>query len=227
MIKLKTIILTLATIFVPLQAATASVCFGTTSNGRIEDACKLPQSGENFKTYSTLLSMMGRTYVHCDVKKVLLEAFTSLASSHPSNVYLYGETGLKNGGKFKPHKTHQNGLSVDLMIPVINTNGESVFLPTHANNRYGYDIDFTLDGKYKKLTLDYDSLAAQLAAIKTAAKNNGIGIWRIIFDPKMQANLKTTKHWKEISDLTFTKKRSWVRHDDHIHIDFVIPCKSM
>jgi len=158
------------------------------------------------------------------VRDVFVEAFSELEKSIPEYVYVYGETGFKNGGRFKPHKTHQNGLSVDLMIPVKNEKGESVKLPTNAFNRYGYDIDFTLEGKYGDLTLDYETFSALLVALKQSASNWGIGIWRVIFDPKMQHNLRDAKQWAEISDIQFTKKHSWLRHDDHFHIDFSVPC---
>ena len=209
------------------NAKADSTCFGTTSNGRLENSCKLPASGENFTSYSTVLRVVGRTYVHCTVEEIVLNAYASLSKTHPDIIYVYGETGKTNGGSFKPHKTHQNGLSVDFMSPVVKTNGESVPLPTHALNRYGYDIDFTLAGEYKDLLLDYEALAAHIAALKAAASEAGVGIWRVLFDPKMQPALKKTKAWPEISDLTFSKRRSWVRHDDHFHIDFVIPCEPL
>ena len=80
------------------------------------------------------------------------------------------------------------GLSVDFMSPVLDAKNRSVPLPTHVFNRYGYDINFTLSGKYKNLNFDYESMAAHIAAVKTAASNAGIGIWRVLFDPKMQSN---------------------------------------
>lgn len=63
-------------------------------------------------------------------------------------------------------------------------------------------------------------MAAHIAALKRAAKKNKIGIWRVIFDPKMQSALRKTKAWPDIADLKFSTKRSWVRHDEHYHIDF-------
>jgi len=209
------------------STVSASTCFGSTSNGRLEEACKLPLSGANYSSYSTVLWVAGRTYVHCKVRDVLVNSYKALRHTSSGYVFVYGETGKKNGGVFKPHKTHQNGLSVDLMIPVKNADGESVKLPTHILNKYGYDIDFTLDGIYKNLVIDYEAFAAQLAAIKTEAKSQGIGIWRVLFDPKMQHNLRLTSHWQQISDIPMSTKRSWVRHDDHFHIDFIIPCESM
>jgi len=210
-----------------LNVFAESTCFGTTSNGRLEGACKLPMSGDNFGSYSAALSMLGRTYVHCKVANVITESYKALASSHQDTVYVYGETGKKKGGKFKPHKTHQNGLSVDFMTPVVNKDGKSVPLPTNALNKYGYDIDFNSDSKFKNYRIDYEAIAAHLAAIKAAAANEGIGIWRVIFDPALQPNLKKASSWKQIADLQFSKRQSWVRHDDHYHIDFVIPCQKI
>jgi len=214
-------------LFTAAPALSNSICFGTTSAGRLENACKLPASGDNYSNYSSVLRMAGRTYVHCDVSKVMTNAYKALAESHPDTVFVYAETGKKKGGKFKPHKTHQNGLSVDFMVPVVNAKGESVPLPTSALNKYGYDINFTLEGRYKKLSIDYEAFAAHLAALKQAAANQNVGIWRVIFDPKMQHELKNTKAWPKISDLTFSQKRSWVRHDEHYHVDFVIPCEPL
>ncbi len=222
-----TLLSVLALAMVSLSAVAESTCYGTTSNGRLEKSCKLPSSGENYSSYSTVLGLAGRTYVHCQVAEIVSNAYASLLQSHPDTVYVYGETGKKSGGSFPPHKTHQNGLSVDFMSPVLNLKGQSVPLPTHALNRYGYDIDFTLSGKYKKLELDYEALAAHIAALKNAASDAGVGIWRILFDPEMQPNLRKTKAWAEISNLTFSKRRSWVRHDDHFHIDFIIPCQPL
>lgn len=209
---------------ISIQVAAGSTCFGTTSAGRLEDACKLPGSGSNYSAYSSLMRMSGRTYVHCDVRAVILDAYATLESNVATKVFVYGETGFKHGGQFKPHKTHQNGLSVDFMVPVLDSDGKSVSLPTNVLNKYGYDIDFTLDGRYEDLTIDYEAFAEHLAALKVAATNRGVGIWRVLFDPKMQGALKNTKAWPQISDLKFSDKRSWVRHDDHYHVDFVLPC---
>lgn len=209
------------------QVIAESTCFGTTAAGRLENACKLPSSGSNFTTYSSLLRMAGRTYVHCDIADVVLDAYAMLNDIVPNSIYVYGETGYKTGGQFKPHKTHQNGLSVDFIIPVLDDTGKSVPMPTNILNKYGYNIDFTLEGKYEDLTIDYESFAEHLAALKVASRKSRVGIWRVLFDPKMQGALRATTAWPKISDLNFSKKRSWVRHDDHYHIDFVVPCEKL
>ena len=96
----------------------------------------------------------------------MVSAYEALKLSHPDKVFKYAETGKKNGGVFKPHKTHQNGLPIDIMTPMKNSKGKSVHLPTHVFNRLGYDIE-----------LD-------------------------------------------------SKNRSWVRHDDHYHVDFEVACET-
>ena len=164
---------TLLLLLAASAVAADSTCFGTTSNGRLEAGCKLPASGANFTTYSRVLGIAGRTYVHCDVHGVLLDAYRALEASHPDLVFVYGETGKRRGGPFPPHKTHQNGLSVDFMTPVVDGDGRSVPLPTSVFNRYGYDIDFTVDGRGEGMRVDFEAIAAHLAAIVSASEAAG------------------------------------------------------
>ncbi len=203
-----------------------SVCYGTTSKGSLENGVKLPPKGNNFISYSNMAEILGRTYVHSEVKKIIIAAYKDLETSQPNKVFKYAETGSKSGGQFKPHKTHQNGLSVDFMIPVINSKGESVHLPTHALNKFGYNIEFDKNGNYDDLTIDYEALAAHITALHKQSKKIGYNLWRVIFDPKLQANLFKTKYADYLkNNIQFSKKRSWVRHDEHYHVDFSIPCK--
>lgn len=203
-----------------------STCYGTTSNGRLENGVKLPQSGNNFVSYSLLASMAGRTYVHSSVEEIIVAAYKDLENAQPKKVYKYAETGFKEGGQFKPHKTHRNGLSVDFMTPVINSKGESVHLPTHPFNKFGYNIEFDSNDNYDGLAIDYDALAAHIVALHKQSKKLGYDLWRVIFDPKLQPNLFKTKYGDYLKDnIQFSKKRSWVRHDEHYHVDFSIPCK--
>lgn len=204
-----------------------STCYGTTSKGSLSNGVKLPNKGNNYFSYSNLAIAMGRTYVHSSVKKIIVASFHMLESTQPDKLYKYAETGYQNGGTFDPHKTHQNGLSVDFMTPVADKKGRSRLLPTHALNRYGYDIEFNSNGHYQKLTIDYEAMAAHIVSLDKAAKKQGYGLWRVIFDPKLQAPLFKTQYGPYLKQhIQFTKKRSWVRHDEHYHVDFDIPCQS-
>ncbi len=209
----------------PCIDAATSVCYGTTSNGRLENGVRLPSQGNNFVSYSTLAGLLGRTYVHSEVYKIVVTAYKNLQGEAPEKVYKYAETGFKNGGEFKPHKTHRNGLSVDFMTPVLNDKGESVHLPTHSLNKYGYNIEFDEQGVYRNLTIDFEAMAAHIVSLHHAAKNLGYGVWRVIFDPKLQPALFDTPYGEYLKqNITFSKKPSWVRHDEHYHVDFLIPC---
>lgn len=202
-----------------------SVCYGTTSEGRLESGVELPRSGPNFVTYSNVARLAGRTYVHSEVHEILIAAYAALEKELPNKIYKYAETGFKDGGQFRPHKTHRNGLSVDFMTPMMNKNGDSVPLPTYPWNKFGYNIELDAQGNYEDLSIDYDALAAHLVALHRAAKSRGHNIWRVIFDPKLQPGLFDTEYGDYIkSNIQLSKQRSWVRHDEHYHVDFDIPC---
>ena len=186
-----------------------SKCYGTTSKGSISNAVKLPSSGNNYTGYSTAARVAGRTYVHSEVRKILVETYKSLESREPEKVYKYAETGLKNGGRFRPHKTHQNGLSVDFMTPVTDRNGQSVHLPTNPLNKLGYNIEFDSKNKYKKYSIDFVAMAAHIVELHKAAKKNGHGLWRVIFAPELQPKLYETEYAKYLREnVQFSKKRS-------------------
>ncbi len=211
-----------------LSAEEGSICYGTTSKGRLEGGVSFPTSGNNYKSYSTLGNLLGRTYVHSSVQKVVLNAFTTLEKSYPDRVFMYGETGWKSGGRFKPHKTHQNGLSVDFMVPVLNSDKQSVYLPTSPFNKFGYDIEFNDRGQYENYTIDFEAIAAHLVELHKEARSSSIDIWRVIFAPKLQPQLFSTKHGTYLKkNLEFSKRPSWVRHDDHYHVDFKLPCEKL
>jgi penicillin-insensitive murein DD-endopeptidase len=121
----------------PLLAATSlvlaqtppSTCYGTTAQGRVENAVPLPREGANFVRMSQGPISATRVFVHSAVHEVLLDAFASLAKERPKVRFVYGETGLAQGGPIPPHQTHQNGLSVDLFVPVVDERGDTVPFP--------------------------------------------------------------------------------------------------
>lgn len=209
-----------------MSFAETSTCFGTTSNGSLDNGVKLPPDGKNYVGYSTMARLAGRTYVHSEVRDIIVSAYKDLETERPTKVYKYAETGGKDGGQFKPHKTHRNGLSVDFMTTVKDKDGKSVHLPTNALNKLGYDIEFDANDHYDGMYIDYVVIAAHIVALHKKAKEHGHDLWRVIFDPKLQPNLYKTKYAQYLKDnIQFSKKRSWVRHDEHYHVDFAIPCK--
>lgn len=214
-------------LFPLICAAESSVCFGTTSQGSLSNGVQLPSKGKNYVGYSQAARIAGRTYVHSEVKEIIVAAYRALEQSEPHKQYKYAETGKKRGGPFKPHKTHQNGLSVDFMTPVTDRNGESVHLPTNILNRLGYDIEFDSNNEFNQLKIDYVALAAHIVELHKQAKKKGHDLWRVIFAPELQAPLYETEYGDYLrTHLQFSKKRSWVRHDEHYHVDFDVACEN-
>ncbi|MCI2284379.1 hypothetical protein L3081_14530 [Colwellia sp. MSW7] len=112
------------------------------------------------------------------------------------------------------------------MTPVKDESGQSVHLPTHPLNKFGYNIEFNSKGKYEEYRIDFVALAAHIVALHKEAKAQGVDLWRVIFDPKLQPELFKTPYGSYLKKhIQFSKKRSWVRHDEHYHVDFDIPCK--
>jgi penicillin-insensitive murein endopeptidase len=207
-------------------AVMQSQCFGTVSNGRIENSVKLPVSGKNFSAYSALGAAAGRTHVHAKVADIMVAAYGELAKAQPSNHYVYGETGWPSGGRFRPHRTHQNGLSVDFFVPVRNAEGKSVPLPTNISSKLGYDIEFDKAGKYSEYTIDFPALAEHLYQLQQVSQANGFGISLVILDPAYLPKLFATARGPQLrKTLPFMKGKPWVRHDEHYHVDFRVPCK--
>ena len=218
------LLLVLFCLCVPLYGK-ESTCFGTTKKGRVEDAVKLPESGSNFVSYGNIPELVGRTYVHSKVRDVIVSAYKILETEQPGKVFKYAESGSIQGGEFWPHKTHQNGLSVDLMVPVLNEYGISVHLPTNPLNEYGYGIEFDEHGRYEGYRIDYEALGALIVALHKAALSHGIDVWRVLFVPTLQPYLYETSYGDYIrKNITIPVKRSWRPHDEHIHVDFIVEC---
>ena len=82
-------------LLLPLTAyPDSSTCYGTTSNGRLENGVQLPASGTNFEGYSTIARLAGRTYVHSSVKDIIVGSYKALETEQPGKVFKYAETGI-------------------------------------------------------------------------------------------------------------------------------------
>lgn len=189
---------------------------------------KLPVHGPNFAAYSNIGAAVGRTFVHQKVADVVLASYAALAVSAPSMTFVYGETGFPDGGPFKPHQTHQNGLSVDFFVPIRNSKGVPALLPSTIRNRFGYLVEFDNKGRYRDFQIDFKVYAEHLYQLHQAAKAQGVGIALVIVEPAYLPLLFATPRGDYLrQNIPFMTARPWVRHDEHFHVDFLLPCKPL
>jgi penicillin-insensitive murein endopeptidase len=175
-----------------------------------------------------LASASGRNYVHSKVAGVVIRSYAALETSLPQKTFVYGETGWAGGGRFRPHRTHQNGLSVDFMVPVVNPDGKSVPLPGTALNRFGYDLEFDDRGKIKDFTIDFEAIGEHLCQLDVAARAGSIDIATVIFDPPYLPKLLETPRGAYLKEnIRFFQGKAWWRHDEHYHVDFTVPCRPL
>jgi penicillin-insensitive murein endopeptidase len=210
------------TVAIAFESDAPSVSHGTPARGSLENGKRLPSRGGNFRAYSDLGTLLGRNAVHDRVRATVLTAYAELATRLPDRRFVYGETGWPSGGRFRPHRTHRNGMAVDFMVPVQNAHGEPAELPTHAFNRWGYDIEFDREGVADGLHIDYPAMAAHLHALADAAAAQGLRADVVIFDPLLQAALFAAPQGEALQRrMRFSREAAWVRHDEHYHVVFV------
>ena len=209
-------------VFILFESDEPSISIGTPASGSLINGKRLPTRGENFVSYSYLGALLGRNSVHHKVRDTVLDTYAELATRFPDKTFVYGETGWPGGGSFAPHKTHQNGLIVDFMVPVIK-DGRSVPLPASVFNKWGYGIDFNRQGGYKNYQIDFEAMAAHIGILALTAQKHGLRVSRVIFAPDLQPLLFETDAGRLIKGrIAFSRNPSWVRHDDHYHVDFEI-----
>ena len=209
-------------------SAGESSCYGRPGAGRLSGGVALPLSGVNFAAHSRLSGVLGRNHLHSRVRAVVLDAYATLAREQPSLRFLYGEMGFAEGGRLRPHRTHQNGTSADFMVPVRDAGGRVAVLAAHVGNRWGYDLEFDADGRVGELHVDFAAVAAHLRALHHSARAQGLDIAQVIFDPPWLPRLFATADGPYLRrHLRFMPRPAWVRHDEHYHVDFAVPCLPM
>jgi len=141
-------------------------------------------------------------------------------------VFVIGETGWRRGGRFRPHRTHQNGLSVDVFMPV-DKDGSPTVLDTGADKRLGYGLELDAKGRIGDLRIDFESLAAFLRELDVQGRRRSLTIAKIIVTPEYLPLLLATPSGMHLGALEHTLLRTpaWVRHDEHFHIDFALAAR--
>jgi penicillin-insensitive murein endopeptidase len=196
---------------------------GHLSNGRLLHGHVIPPWGLGFVTYSFIGSSLGSQYLHGAVKDSLVAAFAERYFAAGSR-FVVGEGSIRSGGRFHGHLSHQNGLSIDVFMPIRKLDGRRAVLPTWPWNGFGYWWEFDSQGKTAAYQIDFDELTAFLESLDRQTSHHGLRIVRVIIDPDYVPLLMQGNGSKRLSRTAgkLTRSPVAVRHDEHVHIDFAL-----
>jgi penicillin-insensitive murein endopeptidase len=207
---------------IALEGSAPSVSRGRSESGSLSHGRRLPTAGANFVAYSYTGAALGRNTVHVRVRDAVVESYAELARTMPTRRWMYGECGWPSGGRFRPHHTHQNGLSVDFIVPVLDRGGRPTTLTSWAGNLWTYAVDFDARGCAGETCIDFEAISTHLESLGRYAVMNGLRVSRVIFDPAYHPRLFATERGPLVRErIPMMPRRAWVRHDEHYHVDFV------
>lgn len=164
--------------------------------------------------------------MHHDVHAALTDAYKTCETTCPGKEFILMECTKRKGGNMIFHWTHENGTSVDFMVPVLKGANQNVW-PNKTGLAH-YLLKFDENGRFtlgKNIRIDFETMARHLIALDDAAKKNGIRIRKVLFHTDLHEELFNTPSGKILAerDLNFIPHLSNLinkLHDDHYHVDF-------
>ncbi|MFT5858708.1 MAG: penicillin-insensitive murein endopeptidase [Flavobacteriaceae bacterium] len=205
-----------------------SVVHGSVSNGSIENSVLIPFDGKNFHYFDTNSYLLGRAFAHQAVVESLVTAYSELDSLVPNRQFTIMESANEHGGKLFPHRTHQNGMSIDFMMPKTK-DGK----PDYSLDGLGaqhYLLEFDSEGRSTEnpeIELDFNTIALHLLLLDKQARKRGLKINKVIINTSLKDELFVTEYGKELKTSGIYIVQNLTKiindiHDDHYHVDFEI-----
>ncbi len=210
-----------------IKGSGKSTSKGTVRKGELINGRRFPKKGDNFKYFSKFTYFLnGRAWVHQNVLDISLEAYQKCKTIMPNRKFMVMECSHKYGGKMWPHRTHQNGTSIDFASPLKRNNK-----PYHGDQWRGiwhYAMNFDEQGRFKmnkKISIDFESMAKHILALETAARKRKMYIKKVLLKINLKDDFYKTPSGKLVKQkrIYFAKYLPPLidnQHDDHYHIDF-------
>ena len=203
-----------------------SKSLGSVSNGSLKNGKLVPFQGKNYSYFDKTSYLSGRAFLNSKVLSTILEGYKNLETAQPDRTFKIMECAHKHGGKLWPHQTHQNGLSIDFMMPKLKDFKPYYGLDTLGINHYW--LTFNNRGQYKKdtsISIDFESIAQHILILKETVKKHKLKIQKVIIKVELKDELFKGKYGKKLkeSGVYIVKSLSPTinaLHDDHYHIDF-------
>ncbi|MFK8046730.1 MAG: penicillin-insensitive murein endopeptidase [Crocinitomicaceae bacterium] len=199
---------------------------GTVSKGSLKNGKLIPYFGSNYTYFYKESYLASRAYTSDKVMKIILKAYDELKNDYPLRHFFLMELSNKNGGKMFPHKTHQNGLSVDFMMPKLKNNEPFYGLDTIGKDHYW--LDFNDSGEQRgdsSIKIDFELMAHHILILQKEAQKIGYQINKVIVKIEYKDELLAGPKGQLLdkSGIYIVKKLTPVinnLHDEHFHIDF-------
>tara|TARA_B110000037_G_scaffold26795_1_gene31547 strand:+ start:12427 stop:13263 length:837 start_codon:yes stop_codon:yes gene_type:complete len=205
---------------------TASASIGTVGNGTLKHAKLMPYKGKNFIYFDRESYLAGRGFLHGLVRSTVLTTYDSLSRALPHRYFNIMECSNEDGGEMFPHKTHQNGMSIDFMMPLLQNNKPYYGLDTIGAAHYL--LNFDDEGKYSRdpsISIDFNLVARKILLISYFARQFGLNVTKVIIKIELKDELFATEYGQllKASDIYVVQGLSPLinaLHDDHFHLDF-------
>lgn len=206
-----------------------STSSGTPGKGSLHNAYQVNYKTNNAKYFSPMsYYLFGNGYVHSRLYNTLIQSYKECEKTCPNVDFRLMECSDKRGGVLMLHRTHNNGLSVDFMVPKIKNGKQSKFY-----DRLGlwhYLLQFDSSGRLKlnkKVKIDFETIGRHIIALDNAAHKNGLKVSKVILMIDLKDDFYKTQSGKEIKrrGIYFARKLSPavdMMHDDHYHVDFKV-----
>ncbi len=203
-----------------------SVSKGAVSNGSLEHAKLIPFEGDNYIYFDTTSYLNGRAFLNDAVLKITLNTYDRMKQIVPDRKFQIMECSNKTGGELWPHRTHQNGTSIDFMMP-LKKNGKPYYdLDSKGSGHYW--LSFDNSGKYSEdesVEIDFELVAAHILQLHEESSKHGWKVKKVIIKTELKDELFSTPSGKKLknSGVYIVQKLTPMinaLHDDHYHIDF-------
>ena len=218
-------ILSLPEIFHDNKGISESI--GSVRKGQLKNGWLLPYKGKNHRYFDPFsYYILNNGYVHSSVYAAVMEAYHTCETTCPDFKFRIMECTSKHGGRMLIHWTHQNGKSVDFMVPTVKGENQDAWI--NKTGMFHYLLKFNDQGQYslgKKTVIDFEIMARHLLALDDASQKQGLKIRKILLNTNLHDELFSTPSGKLLAqrNLRFIPRLNNLInavHDDHYHVDF-------
>ena len=185
---------------------------GTYTNGCVSGAVALPIDGAG---YQVMRLSRQRVYGHPNLIQFIQNLGQTVATEHASNL-LIGDLGQHHGGHTPSgHRSHQNGLDVDIWFMLSTANA----LSDHERETLSAP---SMLASADKIALKEWTMAHERVLLAAAQSPD---VERIFVNPIIKREL--CQHTPANNRAALRKIRPWWKHDDHFHVRLRCPKDSL